>query len=149
MRKSESPDFLFENEITWGVEITQATNPHYQKQLTEMEEGNFECILQGDGWVGNGPEREAYSEILRAIEAKIKKIEKYQDASRHDLLIYVDIEPFFYNSDKAIDMLRPQVKQLSSHCEKVGKISIIAHNYIYYDIVGDAIRMKQYDYATC
>jgi hypothetical protein len=83
-----------------GVEVTQATSEVYQRHLTEIDEraasaSSDEVVAEldpGDGYVGDGPERQATDEIEAAISRKLEKLERrdYGGVDSVDLLVYLN-----------------------------------------------------------
>jgi hypothetical protein len=157
VEKGESPDFTFCHDVpeVLGLEITQATTKKYQQALTETEtetetEGGECDHLSGDGWSGNSPERSACAAILRAMRRKARKVRggKYRPASRYDLLIYVDVEAFFYQPEVAVTVLLPRLRRWKTQWEGLGKVSIIARQSLYFDVTENLIPLTLFNYES-
>jgi len=150
VKKGESPDFMIREGSSdfWGMEITQATTKKYQQDLTRTE-GSSGCdLLEGDGSVGDSPEREACAAIIRAMRRKSMKTKKgkYRPASRYDLLIYVDVEAFFFDSNKSIQLLLPRLRRWKIQWQGLGRVSIIASQNLYYDVTANIIPLRLFEY---
>lgn len=154
-------DFVAEfNDECIGIEITEATTPHFQQELSSSE-GNEGLYMDSmDGWVGDLPERMWHENIVSAIFKKAGKIGAYKNAKRTDLLVYsnhpADLFRSTSDSVEHIEYLRAVtghkypgidhvvttlldakywLSALSS--DNLGKISVIDGTILNFDILGD------------
>jgi hypothetical protein len=96
--KSESPDFRCEfGTRSVGVEVTEATDPRDQRELTRIDQQD-EVVLRGslggrfpNGAGGDAPERTWREDISKAVAAKMKKLPSWPDPMpQYELLLYTN-----------------------------------------------------------
>ena len=141
VEKGESPDFMLAHGggEPRGLEVTEATTKSWQRELTETE-GNEECskatLGRGDGWVGDSAERQTCAAILRAMRRKATKVRagKYRPASQYDVLVYVNVEAFFYDAGATIDLLTQRVARWKSQWTVLGQVHIITSLFLFSDV---------------
>jgi Domain of unknown function DUF29 len=94
-RKGE-PDFLCRaaGGQTFSIEVAEAGKQSYQAWLTRTE-SETDCVLQNDdGYAGNGPERDAAADIVKAISDKVRAYDEgsYRRRGPCDLVVYDNSE---------------------------------------------------------
>jgi hypothetical protein len=143
------PDFAVrygQTGATIGIEVVEATDQEYQARLTaeakedaasDGEDLKVEFIGHEDGWAGDGPERKALSDLLRALENKSRKAiaGAYSAAPEVELLIYESIEAPMVNMDEVIEELRNS-KSRPLHCG-FKRVNIISGETVWLDIFGE------------
>jgi hypothetical protein len=155
--KAESPDFfLFGPDSTvTGLEITEAGTERHQRTATELERRPPGTLLEGEGslrqpgeslqglpYVGDEPERELASLVLRAVMAKTNTLNRshFAEADLHELLIYdnshlavvaelEDLAPLLKNS-----LLEWRSQQQSER--QFVRISVLRDAELLYDCTG-------------
>jgi len=146
INKSEAPDFIISNETRgfFGIEVTEATEEDWQRELTETETGKDDDPAEGsliseDGFAGDQPEIDWCGAVVRAIE---KKIESLNNHTYHvdtcDLLVYVNSRmSCVVETEKAIQMLisavEPKVGGWKA-CGRFGGVSVLANHYLVHDL---------------
>ncbi|MEE9588228.1 MAG: hypothetical protein V3V97_09425 [Hyphomicrobiaceae bacterium] len=119
MSKDESPDFICCcNGVTFGIEVTEATCPTDQRDMTLRQEKKGAHLIGaldgrfGGGAYGTEPERACVDDVLTAVRRKVRKIVegKYDKPGDNlkwfDLLIYPSGNASFYaHSDEVMERL--------------------------------------------
>lgn len=120
--KAESPDFRCEfGPCQIGVEVTEATDPRDQRELTRIDQQEG-LVLRGslggrfpNGAGGDAPERAWREDILKAVASKVKKLPSWPDAMpEHHLLLYTNSNAgsLIFDWPRAFSTLGPMSDQL-------------------------------------
>jgi hypothetical protein len=142
------PDFAVrqvQTGATIGIEVVEATDREYQAKLTAQAEEDaasdgedFELDFVGheDGWAGDGPERKALADIVRALRNKNRKAldGNYSGVPNLELLIYESIEAPLVDMNKVIQSLR-KGKYKSTHLGFT-RVNIISGETVWLDVFG-------------
>lgn len=156
IEKADPPDFLIHDSVrgSYGVEITEATEQDWQRELTvteiasEVEDAATPLFVgMDDGWVGNQPEAEWCSAVIRAIAAKVESIERLEYlVGRCDLLIYENSRSGVVVKEKAaiaglMQAVQP-LKDTLRYGERLGVVSLLTGSCLLYDVLGDALELS-------
>ena len=144
--KPPEPDFLINqsNNLTIGLEVTEATSEEYQELLTEVEGTNGSVILdmkpnivqrgedyeydpKKDGWVGDGPKKAAAGLIFDAICKKVEKLRTYKGGDVYQLLVYCNLPVPIPDIQKVVKMVAPHISE-----DSYEKIFLIDDRNIYF-----------------
>ncbi len=98
IEKSESPDFRCAfGSRTLGIEVTEATDPRDQREMTIIEQEDVPTLRGSHGGrfprgaSGNAPEREWEADVLRAVASKAQKIRSWSHTLQaYSLLLYTN-----------------------------------------------------------
>jgi hypothetical protein len=132
--KSERPDFIVGSR---GVEVTEATEEDWQRELTESEASKGDCLTEAkligdDGFVGEQPEIDWCAAVTRAVNSKVDSLNSpsYPVASC-DLLIYVNSRmSLIVDELRAIEVLAEASKREMERwkaCARLGRIAILTN----------------------
>lgn len=141
--KSESPDFVIENiDQQTGIEVTEATEEHFQQELTKDERrgGDDVVFVYGeDGCVGFNAEEEWCEIIIKQISSKLKKVKSYDfPIGRIGILVYASPRSIYLVSEPPVAMLRESIENnpmLWQECCELNWISIISRKYLLIDVI--------------
>lgn len=148
INNSESPDFLCkERDQRYGIEVTEATHPSDQREMTEFDRNRQPMLLgtyggrfQG-GADGNDPERFLTDDVIDAIKRKAQKIrcKKYRNLSRINLLIYANsnAERLIFEEREAITLVHSELEErLPSLTQgtNISQISLILGSKLGFDL---------------
>jgi hypothetical protein len=150
------PDFVVRHDRGHAlIEITEATSPEDQKEMT-LQEQTDEPILLGElggRFAGGGsePEHLWVSDIVDAIKRKAtKSIFSSLGAGRH-LVIYPNSNAssliFDHENERrafsllasAIDSKRTALSQVANGCA----VHILAKDYVFFDVLGKSTRRRR------
>lgn len=136
IRKSEKPDFILKFPDTeWGVEVTEAIHPDYnrlrallerkntdhwfidpshfkwgapRKRLSELEALASQTELSGFPWMGNAVEKEFGAMLKEVVAGKVMKTSsgRYQKFGKNILLIYSNQSLPQLNIEEAISFAK-------------------------------------------
>ncbi len=140
--KSERPDFIVTDTARgrYGVEVTEATEEDWQRELTETEACEDDDpaeaeLIGGDGFVGENPEHDWCAAVIRAINNKVDSLNKpnYQVASC-DLLVYVNSRmSIVADESRAIEVLAeasmPEIERWKA-CARLGSVAVLANRRV-------------------
>ncbi len=154
VKRSESPDFFLTGESSdaVGLEVTRATEPWLQREMTSAdreyrrrelaaEKSGREpeptiIALSQSGWIGDEAENQWCILMRRAIERKITKLAKFVPATRHDLLIADDTPLPAVDRRKVLAALDPWARGLKPRTPNLGRISIVISLDVLFDVGG-------------
>jgi hypothetical protein len=152
VRKGESPDFMVigRSGETTGLEVTTATEPWIQREMTKADRESrrrelaakdsgreAEPVIVGLselGWVGDEAENQWCLLIRRAIERKTTKLHKFAPAARHDLLVYDDTPLPAVDRRKVLAAMDSWARDLKAETQMLGRISIVISLDVLFDV---------------
>lgn len=144
--KSERPDFMIDAPHgKHGIEVTEATEEGWQRELTESEAGKDDepagaQLIGGDGFVGELPERDWCAAVIRAINCKIDSLSRPDyPASSCDLLVYVNSRTsIVVDEARAIKVLAEATEfELDrwEACARLRRVAVLANRHILPDLI--------------
>lgn len=153
LSKSERPDFIVTDGTRdrYGIEVTEATEQDWQRELTETEAGQgddpAEAIPIGeDGFAGEQPEHDWCAVVIHAISNKITSLsDPNYPVGLCDLLIYVNSRmSVVAHERRAIELLTavslPEVKGWKE-CARLGRAVILANRHVLPDLLSSSVAL--------
>lgn len=155
--KGESPDFVIEaNSGRFGLEVTDAGGPAFQRAATDLERSPRDSVLegtvirnpgeplQGRPYHSDEPERWWTADVLKAVDAKTGLLVEYRDLPDYQLLIY-DLSQFRLLTGWTVSELPSRLAAAieESRRERPGgrrffsRISVLRDRVLMYDVTGD------------
>lgn len=156
--KGESPDFVIESGPNrFGLEVTDAGSPEFQRAATELEEAPSGSVLEGrairrpgeplkgEPYHGDEPERLWTADVLKAVDDKTDQLAGYRQLPDYQLLVY-DLSEFRLLTEWTVSELPAR---LSAAIEKsrrgrprarpsFSRISVLRDRVLIYDVTGCA-----------
>lgn len=141
--KSERPDFLVD--AHHGIEVTEATEEDWQRELTESEAGGDDDpaeaeLIGDDGFVGEQPERDWCAAIIRAINSKVDSLNSPDyPVTSCDLLVYVNSRMSnVVHEERAIEVLTvAAASQLErwKACARLRRVAVLTNSRVLSDLI--------------
>lgn len=150
--KSDPPDFIASDQVsgTYGIEITEATEQDWQRELTvtEADEGDDPAganLISKDGFAGEQPEHNWCSAVIRAVANKVTSLRKSDyPVALCDVLVYVNSRRSVVACERrAIELLpaaaMPDVARWKA-CSRLGRVAILGNSHVIPDLLaGDLV----------
>lgn len=144
--KSERPDFIVDAPHgRHGIEVTEATEKDWQRELTESEAGENDDpagaeLIGGDGFVGEQPEHDWCAAVIRAIDSKVKSLnDPNYPVGSCDLLVYVNSRMSIVADEyRAIEVLAevsfPEMERWKA-CARLGRVTLLTNRRVLPDLL--------------
>ncbi len=151
--KSERPDFIVTDGARgrYGIEVTEATEQDWQRELTETEAGEGDDSAEAfpineNGFAGDQPEHDWCAAVIRAISNKVNSLsDPNYSVAMCDLLIYVNSRMSVVAHElRAIELLTaaslPEVERWKV-CARVGRVAILANRHALPDLLSGGVAL--------
>jgi hypothetical protein len=162
IEQGDAPDFMITKSTgeKTGLEVTRATEPWFQRQMTEAdrkydrrkiaaaatvghEPEPVAWFPSSAGWAGDQAEEEWCVLVQGAVEKKLTKLPGFRPASHYDLLVYDDTPLPAVDRRKVMAALALWAQQIKQQGPPLGRISVIISLDVLFD-VGGASRIFPY-----
>jgi hypothetical protein len=127
-----------------GIEVTQATSPDWQRHLNEVDRrhaaasGDVAVLDPGDGYAGDGPEKQAVQEIQAARANKLERLGEggYSGVREVDLLVYLNSQASIHVSPaEVVQRLREATAPRDSASE-FRQVHLLFDDAVALDVLG-------------